>query len=93
LTNVLSHHPLGLHVKRVTVHAAKTHLSRLLKAAEAGEEVVITRGRTPVARLVPILDAAPTRRFGAMRGRATVTDAFFEPMTEEELALWYGGPL
>ena len=78
---------------RVSVYAAKTHLSRLLRAAAAGEEIVITRGRTPVARLVPIAEATPKRRFGAMRGRATVTDAFFEPLPPEELALYYGGPV
>ena len=80
-------------MKRVTVHAAKTHLSRLLKAAEAGEEVVITRGRTPVARLVPITDRPIERKFGAMKGRFTVDDSFWEPMTAEELAVWYEGPL
>ena len=67
-------------VKQVTVHAAKTHLSRLLKAAENGEEIVITRGRTPVARLVAYAEPVPARRFGAMRGKATVTEAFFEPL-------------
>lgn len=67
-------------MKRVTVHAAKTHLSRLLKAAAAGEEIVITRGRTPVARLVAYAEPVPKRRFGAMKGQAAVTDAFFEPL-------------
>ena len=66
-------------------------MSRLLNAAAAGEEIVITRGRTPVARLVPIAEATPRRRFGAMRGRATVTDAFFEPLPPEMLAAFYGG--
>ncbi len=80
-------------MKRVTVHVAKTHLSRLLKAAEAGEEIVITRGRTPVARLVPISGVPVRRKFGAMKGRATVDDSFFEPMTPEELAVWYEGPI
>ena len=80
-------------MKRVTVHAAKTHLSRLLKAAAGGEEVVITRGRTPVARLVAFAEEAPQRRFGAMRGRAVLTDAFFAPLPPEELARFYGGPV
>lgn len=38
----------------VTVQEAKTQLSRLLRRVEAGEEVVIRRGREPVARLVRI---------------------------------------
>lgn len=44
-------------VMEVTVQEAKTHLSRLLRQVEAGEEVVIRRGREPVAMLV----RAPTR--------------------------------
>jgi antitoxin (DNA-binding transcriptional repressor) of toxin-antitoxin stability system len=38
----------------VTIHAVKTNLSRLLAQAEAGEEIVIARGRTPIVRLTPI---------------------------------------
>ena len=71
-----------------SIHAAKTHLSRLIERAEAGEEVMIARGRTLVAKLVRANAAAPCRRFGAMRGRARVTRAFFEPLPPEELAAW-----
>jgi prevent-host-death family protein len=73
-----------------TIHAAKTNLSRLIELAERGEEVVIARGSTPVARLTRLNAAAPRRRFGAMKGRAILTDAFFEPLPEEELKLWNG---
>jgi prevent-host-death family protein len=72
----------------VTVHAAKTNLSKLLARVEAGEEIVIARGRTPIARLTPI-HASPTKRqFGAFKGVVTVGPAFFEPMTDAELAEW-----
>ena len=71
-----------------TIHAAKTHLSRLVERVEAGEEIVIARGKTPVARLVPLRSAPVGRRFGAMRGRAKVTAAFFEPLPPEELQAW-----
>ncbi|HVO35491.1 MAG TPA: type II toxin-antitoxin system prevent-host-death family antitoxin [Gemmatimonadales bacterium] len=67
-------------MKRVTIYDAKTHLSRLLKDAAAGEDIVITRGRVPVARLVSCTRPVPARRFGAMKGKAAVTDAFFEPL-------------
>jgi len=40
-------------MKSVTVHQAKTHLSQLLREVEAGETVVVARGSTPVAQLVP----------------------------------------
>jgi prevent-host-death family protein len=72
----------------VDVHEAKTRLSRLLALAEAGEEVVIARGGKPVARLVSIDRPRPVRRFGAMRGRITIDDSFFEKLPEAELAAW-----
>jgi prevent-host-death family protein len=78
-------------VKRVvTVHVAKTHLSRLIERARAGEEVVIARGKTPVVKLVPVDAPVPRRAFGAMKGRARTTRAFFEPLPPEELAAWEG---
>ena len=73
---------------QTTIHAAKTHLSRLIQRACAGEEVVIARGKTPVVRLVPVDAPVRGRVFGALRGRARVDDAFFEPLPEEELAVW-----
>ena len=79
-----------LSTKIHSVHAAKTHLSRLLERVEAGEEVIIARGRKPVARLVPFRAPRVERRFGAMRGRARVTAAFFESLPAEELRAWEG---
>lgn len=73
------------------IHAAKTHLSRLIDRALAGEDVVIARGTKPVVRLVPVESVEPKRRFGAMRGQIVVDDAFFEPLSEDELSLWEGG--
>lgn len=61
----------------VNVYEAKTHLSRLLDRVLAGEEIVIGRSGTPVARLVPIPPAEPTRRvLGAWRGRVHITADF-----------------
>lgn len=74
--------------KRVTVHAAKTHLSRLIQEVCNGEDVVIARRNEPVVRLVPVRRIRKRRRFGAMRGRARVTAAFFEPLDSEELKAW-----
>jgi prevent-host-death family protein len=72
----------------ISIHAAKTHLSRLIARAEAGEEIIIARGRTPVAKLVPIV-AKPKRVPGRWKGQFTIPPEFYEPMSEEELALWY----
>jgi len=72
----------------VTIHAAKTNLSKLLARVEAGEEIVIARGRTPIARLTPIRRALPARKFGALKGIVSVGPEFFEPMSDDELAQW-----
>ncbi len=74
-------------MKQVNVHAAKTHLSRLIEEACSGQEIVIARGKQPVARLVPFVKEK-RRVFGAMQGRASVGDAFFEPLPSEELDAW-----
>ncbi len=71
-----------------TMHAAKTHLSRLIERACAGEEIVIARGKDPVARLVPL--KRPRRAFGALADRLTVPDGFFEPLPDAELEAWEG---
>lgn len=73
----------------INVSAAKTQLSRLLKRVEAGEEVVLARRGRPVARLVRYKPRGK-RRFGAMKGKIKITDAFFEPLPQEELKLWEG---
>ena len=75
----------------VTIHKAKTELSKLLKRVEAGEEIVIARGGKEVAKLVPT--SAPVqkpRTPGAWKGKFTMPDSFFDPLPEEELALWEG---
>jgi prevent-host-death family protein len=73
----------------VTIHEAKTHLSRLIADVEAGQEVIIARGTQPVARLVPI-EPKPKRVWGKYKGQFDVPDDFFDPLSEEELKLWYG---
>ncbi|MBM4342605.1 MAG: type II toxin-antitoxin system Phd/YefM family antitoxin [Deltaproteobacteria bacterium] len=74
-----------------SVHEAKTHLSRLLQRVEAGEEVLIRRGDTVVARLVACNPGPNGRVFGAARGLypSPPPDAF-DALTEPELADWEG---
>lgn len=69
-----------------TVHQAKTHLSRLIKEAEAGGEVVVTRGKQPVAKIVAI-ESTFTRKSlaGAYAKEAHWDDDAFDPMSDEEL--------
>ncbi|CAN5740828.1 hypothetical protein BH23GEM3_BH23GEM3_18610 [soil metagenome] len=72
----------------VNVHAAKTHLSRLIEQACAGEEVIIARNNKPVVKLVSIEAPRPKRQFGALKGKVVVPDSFFDPLPEEELDAW-----
>jgi antitoxin (DNA-binding transcriptional repressor) of toxin-antitoxin stability system len=77
-------------MRSVTIHVAKTQLSRLIEAALAGEEVVIAKGDRPVVRLVAI----PQGRFklGILKADALGDGPnFLTPMDEDELAAWEGG--
>jgi prevent-host-death family protein len=70
-----------------TVHQAKTHFSRLLKEAEAGQEVIVMRGSKPVAKIIPISEPPASKRglAGMFEGMITYDDKAFDPMTDEEL--------
>jgi len=72
----------------VTVHQAKTNLSRLLKKVSDGEEVIIARGPKPVARLVAIGEVKGKRKPGSLKGQLRVGPEFFEPLSAGELARW-----
>ena len=72
----------------VTIEEAKRNLSRLIRKASEGEEVIIARGSKPVARLVPIAEVKKKRRPGSMKGKFSVGPEFFEPLPESELSNW-----
>jgi prevent-host-death family protein len=74
----------------VTIHEAKTHLSRLLHKVEEGEEVIVCRGKHPVARLVPAIVAPRQRpRVGEPTSEPfTISADAFAPMTGDELRDW-----
>lgn len=72
----------------VNVHDAKTQFSRLLDRAHAGEEIVLAKAGKPYARLVPLAIKPAKRTPGGLKG--LLTDAFFEPLPEEELRAWEG---
>jgi len=75
----------------ITIHAAKTHLSELIRRAEEGEEIIIARGNKPVVKLVVVQPERPQRVFGAMKHLiGHIPDDAFDPLPEEELRLWYG---
>ena len=69
----------------VNIHEAKTQLSKLIEAAERGEEVIIARAGKPVAKLMALENQKPARKAGSMRGLFEVPDSFFEPLPENIL--------
>lgn len=69
----------------VTLYQAKTHLSRLVERAAAGEEIVITKSGRPRARLVPLEDTRALRVPGKGKGRWHLGRNFDAPLPREVL--------
>ncbi len=67
------------------IHEAKTQFSRLVERALAGEEIVIAKAGKPLVRLA-VVEERRRREPGLAKGR--LTDAFFEPLPEDELRAW-----
>jgi prevent-host-death family protein len=74
--------------RAVTVTEAKTQLSRLIERAAGGEEIVIRRGQSPVAKLVGYAEQPSPRKLGELRGQIWMSDDFDEP--DEELERMFG---
>ncbi len=74
-----------------SIHEAKTHLSRLIALMEQGEEVVIARGKDPVARVIPyVRNPLPKRRPGTRKTGVPFDMGFFDPLPDEHLRAWEG---
>ena len=74
----------------VNIHEAKTHLSRLVDRAAAGEEIVIARAGKPVARLVALEQPVRDRTLGTARGQIWIAPDFDED-DEEIIRLFEEG--
>lgn len=83
-------HPLSIELSGacVNVHDAKTHFSKLLDMAHAGQEIILAKAGKPYARLMPLMMAKSKRKPGRLEG--VVEDAFFDPLPAQELQAWYG---
>ena len=82
-------------MRMVNVHQAKTHLSRLIDEAHAGETIVLAKAGKPWARLMPLEPPAPQRIPGRLRSRGPLSqpDLLLEPMDSSELESWDSGAL
>jgi prevent-host-death family protein len=70
----------------VNTHEAKTNFSQLLRQVQAGEEIVIAKSGTPVARLVPIVHDVITRSPGSAKGKVVLAGDFDAPLPAELVA-------
>lgn len=72
----------------VNVHEAKTHFSKLLEQAHAGQEIILAKAGKPYARLMPLAPFDSSRKPGRV---PEIDDSgFFDPLPEAELAAWSG---
>lgn len=81
-------------MSQVNIHEAKTHLSRLVKEAGKGKEIIIAIAGKPAARLVP-LEAAPgkKRKPGRLKGKIHIAGDFDAPLPDELLKQFNKGPI
>ena len=70
------------------IDAAKAELALLIERARRGDEVIIADRGSPLARLVPVPPRSGARRPGTLKGQFRVTEAFFEPLPDDELDAW-----
>ena len=79
----------------VNVHQAKTHLSRLIDDAHAGETILLAKAGKPWARLMPLAPPVPQRIPGRLRSQGPLSqpDLLLEPMDPSELESWESGAL
>jgi antitoxin (DNA-binding transcriptional repressor) of toxin-antitoxin stability system len=75
-------------METITIHKAKTQLSKLIEKACQGEEIIIARGKKPVVKLVALGEPLGKRKPGAWKGKIKIGPEFFEPLPPEELEGW-----
>ena len=75
-------------MKRVGIQDAKASLSRLIRKACLGEEIVIVHGKNSTVRLVPVRISKERRRLGMLKDKLAVGPEFFDPLPQDELAQW-----
>jgi prevent-host-death family protein len=72
-------------MKTINIHAAKTHLSRLVEDAAEGEEIIIAKAGKPVARLCALETPRGRRVLGRLRGKLHLPDDIGAPLPEHVL--------
>ena len=77
-------------VPQFNIHDAKTNLSRIIDRVEHGEEIIISRAGTPVAKLVPLNPRAERTARGSLAGRLRLADDWDAPAVNDSVARDFG---
>jgi prevent-host-death family protein len=72
------------------MHDAKTHLSRIIERVEHGEEIIIDRAGTPVAKVVPLVRRVNRTAIGTLAGQVDLSGDWDSPQTNAEIASDFG---
>lgn len=72
------------------MHDAKTHLSRIIERVEGGEEVIIDRAGTPVAKIIPLVRRVNRTSVGSLAGQLDLSGDWDSPATNAEIAADFG---
>jgi prevent-host-death family protein len=72
------------------IHDAKTNLSRIIDRVEHGEEIIISRAGTPVAKVIPLTRRVDRRGRGSLRGRLVITEDWDSPEVNDAIAHDFG---
>jgi prevent-host-death family protein len=72
------------------MHDAKTHLSRIIERVEGGEEVIIDRAGTPVAKIIPLVRRANRTSVGSLAGQLDLSGDWDSPQTNAEISADFG---
>ncbi len=72
------------------MHEAKTHLSRIIERVERGEEIIIDRAGTPVAKIIPLVRPVDRTGLGSLAGQLDLSGDWDSPQTNAEIAADFG---
>jgi prevent-host-death family protein len=72
------------------MHEAKTHLSRIIERVEHGEEIIIDRAGTPVAKIIPLVRRVNRTAVGSLEGQLDLSGDWDSPQTNAEIAADFG---
>ncbi len=81
---------MSAEVAHFNMHEAKTHLSRIIERVERGEEVIIDRAGTPVAKIIPIVRRVNRTAVGSLAGQLDLSGDWDSPQTNAEIAADFG---